>query len=69
MYQKINGKYIVNTTGSKYNINPVNRLNSPFEVFNKNDKLNLKLNKALICAIHALKPIFYIVILMQIFLR
>lgn len=48
--KKINGKYIVNTTGSKYNINPsINRLNSPFEVFNKSDKLNLKLNEALIC--------------------
>lgn len=48
--KKIKNKYIVNTTGSKYNVNPsVNRLNSPFEVFNKNKESNLKLKNAFVC--------------------
>ena len=48
--KKIKNKYIVNTTGSKYNVNPsVNRLNSPFEVFNKSKESNLKLKNALVC--------------------
>lgn len=48
--KKINNKYIVNTTGSKYNVNPsTNRLNSPFEVFNKIQDNNTNLKNALVC--------------------
>ena len=48
--KKIKNKFIINTTGSKYNVNPsVNRLDSPFEVFNKSKRSNIKLKNSIVC--------------------
>jgi len=48
--KKIGKDFFVNTTGSKYNVNPsVNRLNSPYKIFNKNKSSNINLNNAVVC--------------------
>ena len=47
--KKINESFIVNTTGSKYNVNPsIYRLNSPYDIFNKKNHSNTELKNALI---------------------
>ena len=48
--KKINNKIYVNTTGSKYNMNPSpNRINSPYEVLNLNSKSSIEVKNANLC--------------------
>ena len=48
--KKINGSFYINTTGSKYNMNPSpNRINSPIKILNFNPKNSIKVNNAKLC--------------------
>ena len=48
--KKISGKYIINTTGSKYNMNPSpNRINSPNQTFLNQGTKQFKINKGFLC--------------------
>jgi diaminopimelate decarboxylase len=48
--KKIRGKYIINTTGSKYNMNPSpNRINSPNQTFLNLATKQFKINKGFLC--------------------
>ena len=48
--KKINNKIYVNTTGSKYNMNPSpNRINSPYEILNLNSKSSIEVKNANLC--------------------
>ncbi len=48
--KKINGNFYINTTGSKYNMNPSpNRINSPIQILNFNIKNSKDLKNAKLC--------------------
>lgn len=48
--KNISGKYIINTTGSKYNMNPSpNRINSPNQTFLNPGTKQFKINKGYLC--------------------
>jgi len=48
--KKINGIFYINTTGSKYNMNPSpNRINSPVQILNFNIKNSIDLKNAKLC--------------------
>jgi diaminopimelate decarboxylase len=48
--KKINNKIYVNTTGSKYNMNPSpNRINSPYEILNLNSKSSIEVKNGNLC--------------------
>lgn len=48
--KKINGSFYINTTGSKYNMNPSpNRINSPVKILSFNPENSIKVNNAKLC--------------------
>ncbi len=48
--KKINGIFYINTTGSKYNMNPSpNRINSPIQILNFNPKTSTNVNNGKLC--------------------
>ncbi len=48
--KKINNIFYINTTGSKYNMNPSpNRINSPTQILNFNSKSSVKVENAKLC--------------------
>jgi len=48
--KKINGILYINTTGSKYNMNPSpNRINSPIQILNFNPKTSINVNSGKLC--------------------